>query len=307
MIEDDPDAVIRRAAFRHVRHNVDRDGCIEEIELRRGFDFGGQRMTIVHPQMGIHKPARMRFLLSIKTVFPRPGGRVWYDDQQDIRKRVFESEESLDYAFMSRDPKRAQNRHLRAAMENEIRIIYFLGVAPGRYQVLMPSYITAWDADGFKAGISFGLPDQEILPAPNLSQRRYALSLYKRRLHDTWFKMAVSQAYDHRCAISRLRDAKLVEVARILPIRTDRIAHFEVRDGLLLSRMHHAAFEEDLIGIDADYRLHLSERLSGYDHAPMLDSLVGLQGTKISLPERMQDRPHRDRLAMRFERFKERG
>ncbi len=260
-------------------------------------------MTIIHPQMGIHKPAKMRFLLSIKTVFPRPGGRIWYDDQHDIQKRVFESEESLDYAFMSQDPMRAQNRHLREAMENEIRIIYFLGVAPGRYQVLMPSYITGWDADGFKARISFGLPEQEILPAPNLSQRRYALSLYKKRLHDTWFKMAVSDAYRHTCAVSNLRDANLLDVARILPIPTDRLSRFEVRNGLLLSKIHHAAFEENLIGIDPDYRLHLSEQLSGADHGPLLNSLIGLQGTKISLPERVEDRPHRERLAMRFDLF----
>ncbi len=304
MIDSDPDAMVRQAAFRHVLEHVDQDGCIEEIKLRNGFFIGDERFTIIHPQMGIHKPARMRFLLSIKTVFPRPGNRVWYDDQQDIQKRVFECEESLDYAFMGTDPRRAQNRHLLEAMENEIRILYFLGVAPGRYQALMPSYITRWDADALEAGISFGLPDQDVLPAPNPQERRYALSIHKKRLHDTWFKMAVSRAYDHRCAISRLRDRRLLDVARILPARPEGLARVEVQDGLLLSKIHHAAYEENLIGIDGDYRVHVSERLRGSDDAPMRDSLLGLQGAGLLLPERVRDHPRRDRLAARFEIFR---
>jgi putative restriction endonuclease len=31
----------------------------------------------------------MKYLLSIKTVFPRPGGRVWYDDQRDVHRQIF--------------------------------------------------------------------------------------------------------------------------------------------------------------------------------------------------------------------------
>ena len=30
----------------------------------------------------------MRFLLSIKTVFPRPGARVWYDDQLEVHRQI---------------------------------------------------------------------------------------------------------------------------------------------------------------------------------------------------------------------------
>jgi len=41
----------------------------------------------------------MRYLLSIKTVFPRPGARIWYDDQREVHRQIFESEEAVDYAF----------------------------------------------------------------------------------------------------------------------------------------------------------------------------------------------------------------
>jgi putative restriction endonuclease len=36
----------------------------------------------------------------------------------------------------------------------------------------------------------------------------------------------------------------------------------------------------------------------------MLEALKGLDGGTIHLPGRVKDRPDRDRLAMRFERFK---
>ena len=31
---------------------------------------------------------RCGILLSIKTVFPRPGARVWYDDQRDVHRQI---------------------------------------------------------------------------------------------------------------------------------------------------------------------------------------------------------------------------
>jgi hypothetical protein len=37
----------------------------------------GGRIPLINPQRGIFKPQQMKFLLSIKTVFPKPGGKVW--------------------------------------------------------------------------------------------------------------------------------------------------------------------------------------------------------------------------------------
>ena len=75
-------------------------------------------------------------------------------------------------------------------------------------------------------------------------------------------------------------------------------------NGVPLSKIHHAAFDAHLIGIDAEYRLHVSKRLLGRDDGPMLEALKRLNGETIHLPGRIKDRPDRDRLAIRFERFK---
>jgi len=71
-----------------------------------------------------------------------------------------------------------------------------------------------------------------------------------------------------------------------------------------LSKIHHAAFDAHLIGIDADYRLHMSDRHLIQKNGPTLKALKGLNGATIHLPKRDKDQPNRDRLALRFERFK---
>ena len=72
-----------------------------------------------------------------------------------------------------------------------------------------------------------------------------------------------------------------------------------------LSKINHAAFDAHLIGIDPDFHLHVSERLLVQKDGPMLEALKRLHGGTIHLPNRVQDRPDRDRLAQRFARFRE--
>ena len=95
----------------------------------------------MNPQRGIFKPRSISYLLSIRTVFPRPGGRVWYDDQREVHRQIFEGDDAIDYAFMGNDPNAADNQWLRAAYENRIPVVYFLGIAPGRYQAIVPVYV----------------------------------------------------------------------------------------------------------------------------------------------------------------------
>jgi hypothetical protein len=63
-----------------------------------------RRHPLVNPQRGIFKPRQMAGLLSIRTVFPRRGGRVWYDEQREAHRQIYTGDESVDYAFMGTDP-----------------------------------------------------------------------------------------------------------------------------------------------------------------------------------------------------------
>jgi putative restriction endonuclease len=267
--------------------------------------FGGERVPLVNPQRGIFKPQQMRFLLSIKTVFPKPGGKVWYDDQREVHRQIFEGDETIEYAFMGQDPEAADNQWLREAFESAVPVIYFLGIAPGRYQAMLPVLISGWDAKALKARVAFGSPDHDAIEPPeNATERRYALRAVKQRLHQASFREAVITAYNGRCALSGLPEPLLLDAAHIVSDKDEQLGQPIVPNGIPLSKIHHAAFDAHLIGIDADYRLNVSDRLLMLKDGPMLEALKRLNGETIHLPNRDKDRPDRDRLALRFERFK---
>lgn len=305
MTETERDSLIRTAAFDHVRRLTEIHDHLTARELSPGFNFNGERLPLVNPQRGIFKPRQMRYLLSIRTVFPRSGAKVWYDDQREVHRQIFESEEAVDYAFMGQDPAAADNRWLREAYENEIPVIYFLGIAPGRYQAMIPTFIAGWDPAELKARIVFGMPEQDDRYVPqDAGERRYALRTVKQRLHQASFREAVVTAYNGRCAISNLPEQRLLDAAHIVADKHERFGQPVVPNGLPLSKLHHAAFDAHLIGIDPDYRLHVSQRLLEQHDGPMLEALKQLAGGKLHLPGRERDYPDRDRLALRFERFK---
>jgi len=301
----DRDQLLRVAAFETVKRLADiRD--LTSADLKRGFEFQGERIPLINPQRGIFKPRQMRFLLSIRTVFARSGGKVWYDDQRDVHRQIYEGDEAVDYAFMGQDADAADNRWLREAMENRTPIIYFLGVAPGLYQAFVPTFIIGWDAKALKARIAFGMPaqDEPILPE-TASDRRYALRDVKHRLHQASFREAVIAAYNGRCALSGLREPLLLDAAHIIADRDERYGQPVVPNGIPLSKIHHAAFDSHLIGIDPDFRIHVSHRLLTRQDGPLLETLKRLDQGTLHLPARSRDRPDRDRLAMRYEKFKE--
>ena len=206
---------------------------------------------------------------------------------------------------MGRNPEAADNRWLRQAFENQIPVIYFLGIAPGRYQAMLPAFVAGWDAEALKARVAFGVLGQEALAPPkNVLERRYALRSVKQRLHQASFREAIISAYDGRCALSRIPEPLLLDAAHIVADKDERLGQPVIPNGIPLSKIHHAAFDAHLIGIDPDYRLHVSDRLLGQSDGPMLEALKRLNGGTIHLPSRVKDRPDRDRLALRFDRFK---
>lgn len=204
----------------------------------------------------------MRFLLSIKTVFPKPGAKVWYDDQRRVHRQLFESDETVEYAFMGQDPEAADNRWLREAFEQRVPIIYFLGIAPGRYQAIVPSFIAGWDAGTLQARVAFGVPEQGELTLPESPlERRYALRAVKQRLHQASFREAVITAYGGRCALSGLPEPLLLDAAHIIADKDEALGQPVVPNGIPLSKIHHAAFDAHLIGTDPDHLAAFLKRL----------------------------------------------
>jgi putative restriction endonuclease len=302
------DHALRIAAFREVRRLADVNGDLTSRDLRAGFHFDGARIPLINPQRGIFKSAQMQFLLSIRTVYPRPGARVWYDDQRHVHRQIYEGEEAVDYAFMGQDADAAENRWLREAMENAVPFIYFLGIAPGIYRALMPSFVIGWEPGSLKARIAFRAEEEADLGVPQTAvERRYALRQVKQRLHQASFREAVITAYQNRCALSGLREPVLLDAAHIIEDRNERLGQPVVQNGIPLAKTHHAAFDAHLIGVDPDFKIHVSRRILDQKDGPTLEALKRLQSNRIYLPSRSKDMPDRDRLAARFEQFKARA
>jgi putative restriction endonuclease len=208
---------MRLAAFSAVHGLMEVHGDLTSQHLRAGFVYGSERIPLINRYRGIFKPRRMQFLLSICTVFPKKGAKVWYDDQREVHRQIYQGDESIDYAFMGTDADAADNRWLREAMENRVPIIYFLGVAPGVYQPIIPTYVVGWDAKRLKASIAFGAVETGTVEYPGTTpERRYALREVKQRLHQASFREAVIAAYGGRCAVSGLPEVRLLDAAHIV-------------------------------------------------------------------------------------------
>jgi putative restriction endonuclease len=109
MAESHAGSRIRQAAFTHVQQLMATRDQLTSEDLRAGFQFEGERIPLINPQRGIFKPQRMQFLLSIRTVYPKAGARVWYDDQREVHEQIYRGDDTVEYAFMGQDPDAADN------------------------------------------------------------------------------------------------------------------------------------------------------------------------------------------------------
>jgi putative restriction endonuclease len=309
MLSSDPeDDAWRSAAFQHVSLLLAGANVLSREAINTPFFRGSERATLVDPQRGIHKPRVMRHLLSVTTVMPAKGRRIWYADQTSVHREIYAGEAGVLYSFMGSDPDAPQNRWLREAAELQIPIIYFVGIKPGLYQPAFPAFVTDWNPLRLNVRIVFtpalGATNKAAFPADG-EDRRYAMRLVKQRLHQAQFREAVIDAYKGRCAISSLPEPRLLDAAHIMADPNEELGQPIVPNGLPLSKIHHAAFDANLIGIDADGIVHLSERLLEMHDGPLLEhGLKGMAGRRIISPGREEDSPDKQRLDLRFQAFK---
>lgn len=299
---DSDDARYRTAAFEHLRTLMGSSSTVTRDLIALPFFVGEERLTLVDPQRGIHKPRAMRHLLSITTVVAAKGRKIWYEDQTKVHQDIYAGDEGVFYSFMGQDAEARQNQWMREAADLRVPIIYFLGVKPGLYQPLFPVFLTDWDARRLNVRVVFGVglgtyPER-------IDERRYAMRSVKQRLHQVQFREAVIEAYQGRCAISNLCEPRLLDAAHIIP-DGDELGVPVVQNGLPLSKLHHAAYDANLIGIDGDGIVHVSRRLLEIKDGPLLEQgLKAIAGRRIGEPVREIDRPDRALLDSRFQAFR---
>jgi hypothetical protein len=104
---------------------------------------------------------------------------------------------------------------------------------------------------------------------------------------------------------SRRAGSVATRYERSRPDADEQLGQPIVSNGLPPSKIHHAAFDANLIGIDPDYRIHVADRLLDLHDGPFLErGLTVMAGAVIQPPRRREHFPDRDRLELRFEQFK---
>ncbi|MCY4226992.1 MAG: HNH endonuclease [Gammaproteobacteria bacterium] len=307
---NDSDRKIRIAAFAALEKLVlAGGGCVNWNDIARGFQFEGKIVYFASRPRGIFKPRQMMSALSIKTSIPRANRNSWYDDQflssQDDPNKNFGL---LRYEFTRAGPTDYTNRALRNAWECKSPLIYFAGVSESVYQPHFPVWIEDYlEEEGCVLVSSGDLKNDIENPKRAFLEQidpSYSLVRYRQRNHQNWFSTRVRAAYGWRCAFSGLPVRNLLVGAHIVPDRYDGPA--SVKNGMCMSTLHHAAFDADLLGVDPDFRIHVSSRLRDKADGELLTTLKGLDKQKLlHLPDRQHDWPGRDFLKQRYDMFLE--
>ena len=271
--------------------------------------FGGEKVSLQSRATGIFSPRQMQTLLSIKTVVQKPGRRAWYQDQQPDKEQFFGDREHWEYSLERGGPQKFGNRLIERAAAERTPLIYFKGVAPGLYEPIVPAFILDVNHDSESCRVVPGdprvVPGQSVGPGglPSIDERRYQIRRIQARLHQSRFRAAVLQAYGRRCAVTGLPVTSLLDAAHIVEDGDSDLGQPVVPNGLPLSKIHHAAFDSHLLGIDPDYRIHISDRLADESDGPLLDLLKGAAGRRILRPGQRHNYPDPQRLEKRFEIF----
>ncbi|NMR20246.1 HNH endonuclease [Cellulomonas fimi] len=194
---------------------------------------------------------------------------------------------------------------MRAAIETGQPLILFRKEVANYYTPVMPVYVV----DDYPEERTFVVALDEAFrymgDVRDLSepQREYARRLAKQRLHQPAFRTRVLLAYETRCAVCSLRHGSLLDAAHIVP-DGDPLGTPTTPNGLALCKIHHAAYDHDMLGVTPDYEVRIDLEVLEEIDGPMLEhGIQAMHGRRLELPRKPADRPSRDLLAWRWERF----
>ena len=300
------DTAIRSAMLRWLDQMVAVHGdVLARSLLMEGFPFGDGHVPAVHPAgRGIWKPANLDTALSILTGLGSP-----YSDH-------FEGDR-LAYSYQGSTPESSDNSAVRRAMTSAIPLAYFHAVERGWYLVVTPVLVVGDEPDELRfwiqhepAGLSIGGASisgsmEGATIASESDRRAYGTRQVEVRLHQRSFRERVLKAYRSRCAMCRLRHRELLDAAHIVPDSDG--GQPVVSNGLALCKIHHAAFDARVIGVDPDgYRLAVREDVLREVDGPMLlHGIQELQGSRLWVPKSADKKPSIEALTTQWRRFRE--
>jgi putative restriction endonuclease len=138
---------------------------------------------------------------------------------------------------------------------------------------------------------------------------RYATRHARARLHQARFREQVLAAYGTRCTLCTPMHRALLDAAHIIP-DNEPDSRSIVPNGLAVCKIHHSAFDANIIGIRpgahpeqhaAEVRGDILREIDG----PMLrHGIQVMHGRRLWLPPKPEHRPNPSFLKYRYERFR---
>ena len=133
----------------------------------------------------------------------------------------------------------------------------------------------------------------EVLPKEGFRVRKrppsgpteITATIRQRRGQD-YFRDAVLNNFGGRCGVTQLAIRELLIASHILPWGAHPQHRLDVRNGLSLSRLHDAAFDQGLIAFDEQMRMKLSPRLkAALPQRAVAENFAAYEGEALSLPD----------------------
>ena len=301
------DLAFRESVFAWLRVRMLTNEAFSRDDLSE-FEFAGRRHRLVGTQTGIwrvkdHSPAAISILTA---------------HAPDERFRPYEDKVGEDgllrYKWRGSNAMLADNVWLRTAMERHLPLVWFIGIGyePGTKTQMFRPQFPVWLVAEEPAQQQFVVAveaDQRALPVGSAGEvvditKRYNERVVRARLHQPLFRSAVIYAYERKCAVCRLPFAELLDAAHIQADSADGAAR--VSNGLALCKIHHGAFDSNIIGISPDYVVHVKESvLATFDGPTLQHAIKEMNGEALrQLPRTRAERPDRELLAARFETFR---
>lgn len=269
-------------------HSERAGGVVTRAELE-AFTYAGEQLRLIDYSRGIRNPRQLAATLSILS---QPNG-------PDVET----ADGLLRYAYRAGDPNGGDNRKLRRAAELGLPLILLRGIAPGVFVPVFPVYVVADNPVDRYVEIAVDESLRFLAGASSTDDTRaYAERLTKLRLHQPVFRARVLAAYERTCAVCRLKHVDLLDAAHILSDSDG--GQPVVPNGLALCKIHHAAYDRNILGIRPGYTVEIRADVLLEVDGPMLrHGLQELNGIPLQLPTRSSHYPDRDLLAVRYQVF----
>lgn len=283
---------LRERIMQDLTQLYEKNGCVTREELSN-YVIDRKPFRLVDQSRGIWNP---KFLDSTLSIISDPDSH-YKDHHRD--------DGLIEYAYQKGNVD-GVNAKMRIAMENRDPMILLTKIAAGVFIPTMPVYIVGDDPVTNRFLIA--VDEAMVVLADNAGsispiQKKYAEAIVKRRLHQPEFRGRVMRAYDTQCAICLLKHGELLDAAHIMPDTHD-LGVPDVSNGLALCKIHHTAYDQNLVGISPDYKVHINSDLLAEKDGPMLKhGIQEMNGRQIVIPKKFIEKPNLEALDFRFRIF----